>query len=94
LTVKFALTDEPEIFAVTIAVFVAVTLLVAHVNAADVEPPEIVTDDGPPQTVDVDFNATTVPPLGAAELILTVPVEDDPPTMVLGLNEREVSFGA
>jgi hypothetical protein len=83
--VAFAL---PPRVAVTVAVATAATGWVVTVNVAEVLPAGTVTLLG---TVAADVllleRVTAAPPIGAAPLSVTVPVEDDPPVTVLGFND-------
>jgi len=92
--VSVALTDEPPAFAVTTAFCVAVTGDVLHVKDAELEPPGIRTDAGPPHAFEPELNVTLIPPAGAADPSFTVPVEAAPPGTSVGLKERDVNFGA
>jgi hypothetical protein len=67
----------------------AVTALVVTVNVALLAPAATVTLEG---TVAADAlleRSTTTPPLGAAPLSVTVPVEDAPPLRLVGLSPIE-----
>jgi hypothetical protein len=67
----------------------AVTALVVTVNVVLVAPAAIVTLAA---TVAADpplERSTTAPPLGAAPLSVTVPVDDDPPFTLVGLSPIE-----
>ena len=69
----------------------AVTALVFTVNVALLYPAMTVTLDG---TVAADAlleRLTTAPPLGAAPLRVTVPVDEDPPFTLVGLTASEDS---
>src|SRR5437879_1615187 len=71
----------------------AVTALVFTENVALVDPAATVTLDGTVAEVLLLERLTVTPPLGAAPLRVTVPVEGDPPVTLLGLSEIEVSVG-
>jgi hypothetical protein len=61
-------------------------------NVADAEPCRTVTDAGTLNAVVFELERdTTTPPEPAADVRLTVPVADWPPTMVLGLTETLLS---
>ena len=68
------------------------TGLVVMENVAVVAPPGTVTDAGTWAAVALLLNrVTTAPPSGAGPLSVTVPIEDIPPTTVVGLKLRELS---
>ena len=71
----------------------AVTALVFTGNVALVAPAATVTLDGTVAEVLLLERLTVAPPLGAAPLSVTVPVEGDPPVTVLGLRVTEVRAG-
>src|ERR1019366_5082813 len=70
------------------------TASVVIVNVAVVAPASTVT---PPGTVAAVIllldNVTNAPPVGAAPLSVTVPVDDVPPLTVVGLTVTEVKMG-
>lgn len=72
------------------------TALVLTGNAALVAPAATVTLDGTVATLVLLLESvTTAPPVGAAPLKVTVPVEDCiPPTTLVGFTESEESVGA
>lgn len=73
----------------------AVTVVVATVNVCEVAPAETVTLAGTVTDFVLELaNETTTPPVGAADVRVTVPVPVCPPTMVLGLTFTLVSDGA
>ena len=83
--------------AVTVAVWLLGTEMVATVNVALVVPAGTVTLVGVDADVELSLRDTTVPPLGAAAVNVTVPVDDVPPTTVVGLRltpESDVEAGA
>jgi hypothetical protein len=63
----------------------AVTVLVVTVNAAAVAPAATVTPAGTVAAVELPDSATTAPPVGAALVSVTVPVEEAPPVTLVGL---------
>ena len=65
----------------------ALTAVVVTVNVAVVAPAVTVTEAGTVAEALSEARFTTVPPAGAAELIVTVPVEDVPPITDVGLTE-------
>jgi hypothetical protein len=78
-----------------VTVVEAVTALVVTVNEALVAPAAIVTLGGVVATpVLLLESATVAPPVGAAALNVTVPVEDcTPPTTLVGFNVNEERVG-
>jgi hypothetical protein len=94
LIVRVAAADDPVIFAMIFATVEAATDRVVIVKVVEVEPAAMETEDGPPQARLDDVRATLMPPLGAADPRLTVPVLVAPPVSELGLNVSEVSFAA
>ena len=71
----------------------AVTELVFTENVALVAPAATVTLDGTVAELLLLERFTVAPPLGAAPLRVTVPVEGDPPVTLLGLSVIEFSVG-
>src|SRR5512146_1366992 len=72
----------------------AVTTDVMMVNVALVEPAPTVTFAGTVATEGLLLaNATTTPPLGAAPVSVTVPVEVFPPARLAGLSAKVESAG-
>ena len=73
----------------------ALTALVLTVNVALVAPAAKVTLDGTRAAVVLLLdNATAAPPVGAAPLSVTVPVDEFPPVTLVGFNARELSVTA
>jgi hypothetical protein len=71
------------------------TALVLTVNVALVAPGAIVTLEGTLAAVVLLLErATCAPPAGAGPLSVTVPVDELPPTTLVGFNVNEVSVGA
>ena len=71
------------------------TALVLTVNVALVAPAAIVTLEGTLAAVVLPLErATCAPPAGAGPLSVTVPVDELPPTTLVGFNVNEVSTGA
>lgn len=70
------------------------TRVVLMVNAALVLPLATVTLAGTLAEDELSLSDTTTPPLGAAPLKVTVPLELIPPVTVVGLSEREFSTTA
>jgi hypothetical protein len=79
--------------AVITAVVVLVTDVVVTGKFADVEPPGTVTVLGTLALELLLLKLTTLPPDGAAELNVTVPVELFPPTTLVGFNVTEEIVG-
>jgi hypothetical protein len=80
--------------AVIVTVVLAVTVLLAIVKVALVEPALIVTLAGTVAAlVWLLERVTTAPPLGAALLSVTVPCEEFPPITAVGLSESDESVG-
>src|SRR5580704_16617979 len=72
----------------------AVTALVVTVNVALVAPPATVTLAGTVAAETLLERETIAPPLGAAPLSVTVPVDDVPPLTLAGLSATEDSATA
>jgi len=87
----FVSLTEPRA-AVMLAVVVAETFAVFTVNVADVFPAGTVTEAGTVAPCWLE-RAITIPPLGAAELNVTVPVEDAPPLTLAGESDSDDSAG-
>ena len=92
LNVAFA--DELPSVAVNVAEEVVPTAEVVIVKVTDVEPPATVTVAGKPALDVLEVRATAIPPMGAALLMVTVPVADVPPKTEVGATESEVTVGA
>jgi hypothetical protein len=70
------------------------TALVLTTNVALVAPPAIVTLEGTLAGVVLLLeSATCAPPVGAGPLNVTVPVEEFPPTTLVGFSESEDRVG-
>ena len=65
------------------------TALVLTTNVALVAPPAIVTLGGTLAAPLLLESATCAPPVGAGPLNVTVPVEEFPPTTLVGLSESD-----
>lgn len=72
----------------------ALTALVVTVKVAVVAPEATVTVDGTEAALLLVDRLITNPPTGAGELIVTVPVEFDPPTGFVGATVTEDRLGA
>jgi len=71
----------------------AVTALVVTGNVALVAPAATVTVDGTVAEVLLLERFTVAPPLGAAPLRVTAPVEEEPPFTLLGVSVTDDSAG-
>ena len=89
-----ALRVTPAKTAETVAAVAAVTVPVATLNVALVAPAATLTLAGTVAAVELLESVTSAPPLGAAALRLTVPVEAVPPTTLVGLSKTVESVGA
>ena len=87
------LETEPS-FASIVAVADAVTPTVVIVNVAEVDPAGIATVEGTVASfVLLEVRVTVAPPVGAATLRATVPVDDAPPMSEVGVNVSDASLG-
>ena len=94
MTVNVAETEVPVPVAVMTTVFCVVKIFrVFTVNETDEEPAGIVTLAGTVATL-LPAESLMVIAVAAAPVSLTVPVEEVPPTTVLGLSVSKVSTGA
>ena len=87
LAVRVSPLYEPEI----VATSVEATAVVETANVAEVEPAGTVTLAGTVAAAELELNATTMPPAGAADVSVAVPVAEFPPTTEVGLTEIEAS---
>ena len=94
-TVSAAVRVTPAKAAEMAAEVEAVTEVVVTVKLALVAPASTVTLAGTVAAVELSESDTTAPPVGAAALKVTVPVEEFPPTTPVGLRvcEDKVSAG-
>jgi hypothetical protein len=93
VTPKIVLT--PALDAVKVTAFEEVTVPAVTVNVAEVEPAGTVTLAGTPAAVALELESvTTMPPVPAAVVRLTVPVPVWPLTIVLGLTDTLLSAAA
>lgn len=90
--VSVPLTSEPVIFAETVATMLLFTGEVEQEKLPVVIPPEIVVDVGPIHAAAFEVRVTWIPPDGAGDPNVTVPVTFDPPLTLAGLNTRDFSF--
>lgn len=91
MTTSVAVTDELPDAAVIVADVTVATADVAIVNVADEEPAATVTVGGVIALALLEVNVTTVPLFGAGAFSVTVPVEDLPPTRLVGETVRPFS---
>jgi hypothetical protein len=80
--------------AVIVSVVLVATAVVVTVNVPVVAPAAKVTEVGRDVALLVSERVTTRPPVGATLERVTVPVEEDPPTTLVGLTESAVTVGA
>ena len=92
--VRVAVLLTPAKLAVTVIVVVEDTPEVVIVNVAVLLPDVTVTLVGVVAEELLSDNVTTVPPEGAGPLIVTVPVDELPPTTEVGFRVTELSVGA
>jgi hypothetical protein len=76
-----------------VAVTLEATASVFTVKVADVAPAATVTADGTVASGELLDKFIGTPPVGAAETIVTVPVDNVPPVPELGLTETELTGG-
>jgi len=93
LTVIVDVCWEPFADAVIVTDWLVATATVVAVKVAEVAPAATLTEAGTVTAALLDARATGSPPVGAAELIVTVPVELVPPTTVDGLMATETTVG-
>lgn len=93
LIVSVADFDEAARLAVIVAVTCFVTTLVVTANVAEVFPAAIVTVPGTVAELLPLAKLIIIPPEGAAAPIVTVPVDDFPPTTDAGLSVSPVIAG-
>jgi hypothetical protein len=86
-TVNAAETGVPLLVAVIFPVVLDPTGVVVTVNVPVVAPAAIVTVAGTVAAELVDARLTVSPPVGAGSLVVTVPVEEAPPTTEVGLSD-------
>jgi len=75
---------EPPAEALIVGPWLTATATVVMVKVAVVEPAATVTVAGTEADTLFEVSDTLWPPVGAAELMVTVPVEEDPPTTTVG----------
>lgn len=86
--VSIAVLDTVPSVAVIVALTVAETASVLIVNVAEVDPAGTVTVVGSVAFVLLEVRASVVPPVGAAPVRVTVPVDEVPPVTVAGDTAR------
>jgi hypothetical protein len=84
ITVIVAVTETPPRVAVIVALVTAATGKVMIGIVVDVDPAGTVTVPGTTTAPSLDVTETTLPPVGAGPLIVTVPVEVKPPITEFG----------
>ena len=94
VTVNVAVAEAVPREAVMVELVFAETAVVVTENVAVLEPAATETEVGSVALVLLDLRFTTVPPVGATLLRVTVPVEDTPPATDVGLRVTELSVGA
>ena len=92
-TVSVADRNTPPSDAVMLTKVEAVTELVVSVKLALVAPAATVTLAGTLTAAEASESETSTPPLGAAALKVTVPVEELPPTTLVGLSDSVERVG-
>jgi len=91
VTARFVVGDWPFSVAVIVALTVAATPVVEAWKVVDDWPEGTVIVAGTVTEGSLLFNATGVPPVGAALLMVTVPVTEFPPTTVEGFTDTDVA---
>lgn len=86
-TVSVAVRVTPAYTAEIVAVVVDVTVVVVIVKLTLVDPAGTVTLAGVDAADELSESETVAPPLGAAALKVTVPLEALPPTTLVGLSD-------
>ena len=93
-TVSAAVLETPPLVAVIVTAVTAVTVEVVTLNVAVVAPAKTVTLAGTVADALLDASVTTMPPAGAADDNVTVPVLAVPPVTDVGFNVTDVSDAA
>jgi len=91
--VRLAVGEAPLKVAVIVAVVFVATAVVVTVKVAVVAPEATVTDAGVVAELELLLRETTKPEAGAADPMVTVPVDELPPTTVVGETETAVKTG-
>jgi hypothetical protein len=94
LIVNVAVADELLALAVIVALTVVVTVVVVAVKVAVVAPDATVTVFGTVAEVLLLLRFTTYPAVRAADEIVTVPVDEDPPPTEEGFITKDATVGA
>lgn len=92
-TVSVAVRDAPLNVPVIVTEVDAVTLLVVTVKVALVAPEGTVTLPGTVAALELSESDTTAPPLGAAALRVTLPVDELPPVTLVGVTVTDDRAG-
>jgi hypothetical protein len=92
--VSVAVFETVPVAAVIVEVVEVVTAMVLTVNETEVAPAGIVTAVGTEAEVPLAARVTVRPPLGAAPVIVTVPVDEFPPTTDVGFRLTPLTVGA
>ena len=93
-TVSSAVFDTPPKEAVIVTELDSVTAVVVTVELAEVDPAATVTLAGAVAAVLLLVSVTTTPPVGAAAVKATVPLEEVPPTTLAGLTDTSDKLAA
>ena len=93
-TVSAAVWETTPLVAVIVTAVTAVTVVVVTLNVAVVAPAATVTDTGIVAAALLDASVTTMPPAGAADNKVTVPVLAVPPVTDVGFKATVLSTGA
>jgi hypothetical protein len=89
-----AVLDTPLRVAVSVALCVLVMVPAVALNVVEVDAAGTVTEVGAVSRVLLSDSVTTVPPVGAAELMVTVQVLATPEVNVVGVQDNELRDGA
>ncbi len=92
--VKVAVAEAPFAVAVIVELVLLATPVVVTEKVPLVAPAATVIEAGTVAEVELLLRETANPPVGAAVLKVTVPVEDEPPATLVGLKASEDTVGA